>query len=341
MTYAGANGNTATEMADAMNFTLPSDQLHTAFNWLDLELNSRGEDAQGSDGEPFRLKVVNATWGQKDFNFLQTYLDTLALNYGAGLWLLDFINDPEGSRETINSWVEEQTEDKIEKLLPEGSVSSATRLVLTNAVYFNAAWASQFQETMTQDGSFNISSSDSVTVPMMQQTESFQYYAGTGYEAVELFYDGWELSMVILVPDAGTLSTFEAGLSTGLIDEALTGMTSTHINLKMPRFEFKGDYDLVAPLRNLGMNDAFTDGVADFSGIDGTQQLVISGVVHKTFVSVNESGTEAAAATGVTVGVTSVPPPPIDVFVDRPFIFMIRDIQTKTIVFMGRVVNPG
>ena len=230
--------------------------------------------------------------------------------------------------------------DKIKNLLPEGSVSSDTRLVLTNAVYFNAAWANQFEDFLTQDEDFSLLDGSSVTVPMMSQTEYFHHVEGSNYHAVELLYDGGELSMVIMIPDEGSFDTFEASLDAAMVTTILESMSSKNVHLKMPRFEFEGNYALVSHLRNLGMKDAFLAGSADFSGIDGTQDLLISNIIHKSFISVKESGTEAAAATAVTVGVTSVPPTPTEVHIDRPFLFFIRDIKTEAMVFFGRVVNP-
>jgi serpin B len=210
MTYAGARGETERQMADTLNFTLSQDQLHNAFNGLDLELAKRGEGAQGKDGEGFRLNIVNAIWGQRDYKFLGEFLDVLAENYGAGLRLLDFINAPEEARITINDWVSDQTEGRIEDLIPQGVIDALTRLVLTNAIYFNAAWLNPFDEDATADGRFYLLDGSDVTVPMMRQTESFGYAEGEGYQAVELLYDGSELSMVILLPERGYFEEFEA-----------------------------------------------------------------------------------------------------------------------------------
>ena len=193
MTYAGARNETEQQMGDTLNFTLPQGKLHPAFNALDQVLASRGEGAQGKDEKGFRLNIVNAIWGQKDYKFLETFLDVLAENYGAGLRLLDFINNPDESRIEINDWVSDQTEGKIEDLIPQGVIDSLTRLVLTNAIYFNAAWANPFDEEATEDGTFHLLDGSEVTVPMMSQTESFGYFEGNRYQAVELPYDGDEL----------------------------------------------------------------------------------------------------------------------------------------------------
>lgn len=341
MTYAGALGNTQEQMASVLRFTLPQDRLHPAFNALDLELASRGEGAQETDGEGFKLNIVNGIWGQVGYSFLPEFLDLLAENYGAGLWLLDFLNDPEGARLVINDWVSDQTEEKIKDLLPEGAVSNVTRFVLTNAIYFNAAWDFPFQESNTRDGPFQPLEGQEVTVPMMSQTEYFGYAAGDGYRAVELPYEGRELSMVIVLPEEGRFQAFEEGLDALSVDSILSALTPEYLELTMPKFEYESGLSLKKTLVQLGMTDPFLD-TADFSGMDGTRTLYLGDIAHQAFVSVNEAGTEAAAATGV-VGTTtdSVPPPPIPFTIDRPFLFIIRDIETGTILFLGRVTNPS
>jgi len=347
MTYAGARGETEEQMVDALHFSPSQDKLHPAFNSLDIELAKRGEGAKGKDDEGFRLNIVNAIWGQKDYEFLTDFLDTLAENYGAGLRILDFIQAPEESRIIINDWVSEQTEGRIEDLIPQGMIDSLTRLVLTNAIYFNAAWAFPFNESATSDGIFHLINGDEVTVPLMKQTESFGYAEGEDYQAVELPYDGNELSMVILLPESGEFSTFENSLDSMKLQEilenlqyALVNGKRTEVALTMPKFEFESSFDLKNTLSNMGMQVAFSEN-ADFSGMNGSRDLFITDVVHKAFVSVDEAGTEAAAATAVIVASTSIPMEPIKVNIDRPFIFMIRDIETGALLFAGRVLDPA
>jgi len=238
MTYAGARGETAQQMAATLRFLLEQDRLHPAFNWLDAELAKRGEGAQGKDGEGFRLNIVNAIWGQKDYEFLSDFLDVLAENYGAGLRILDFINETEESRLAINNWVSDQTEGRIKDLIPQGVITWLTRLVLTNAIYFNAAWAYPFDEDMTADGPFYLIDGGQVTVPMMKQTESFGYTDGEGYQAVELLYDGDELSMVIILPEDGQFEVFEEGLQAQQVCDIIGGLQLTEVALTMPQFEF-------------------------------------------------------------------------------------------------------
>ena len=339
MAYAGARGSTEAEMARALHFTLPQEELHAAVNRLDIELSERGEGTQGADGEGFRLNVVNALWGQQDHAFEEAYLDALARHYGAGLRLVDFIADAEAARQAINGWVSEQTEERITDLIPEGVLGELTRLVLTNAIYFNAAWAEPFEEGFTRDGDFTLLDGSTVTVPLMHQEGGFNTAQGAGYEALELPYDGHELSMVILMPDAGTFDTFEQALDQAQLAAILESLSFERIRLAMPRFEFRSKFGLTEALSALGMPQAFTE-AADFSGIDGTQELLISDVIHEAFVAVDEEGTEAAAATAVVIGITSAPVDPREVRIDRPFLFLIRDIETGAVLFIGRTLNP-
>jgi len=339
MTYAGARGETEQQMAEALSFYLSQDHLHPAFNYLERELVSRGEGAEGKDGEGFRLNIVNDIWGQKDFVFLSDFLDTLAENYGVGLKTLDFINAPEESRITINDYISEQTEEKIKDLIPEGIIDAMTRLVLTNAIYFNAAWEYPFGEEMTSDGIFHLLDGGEVTVPMMHQGESLGYTEGDDYQAVELKYDGEELSMVILLPESGQFENFEMALDAESLNDIIDNLENKHVELTLPKWEYESSFMMKEILQTMGMPIAFT-AAADFSGMTGRPDLYIADVIHKAFVSVDEAGTEAAAASAVIMKLTSAPADPAVVTVDRPFIFLIRDIETGAILFFGRVVNP-
>ncbi|MFW6103153.1 MAG: serpin family protein [Chloroflexota bacterium] len=341
MTYAGARGETEQAMGEAMNWTLPRDRLHPAFNNLDMELSSRGEGAEGKDDEGFRLNIVNAIWGQEGYSFRSDYLDRLAMNYGAGLRVLDFEQAPEESRVVINDWVEEQTEDRIQDLIPQGAIDALTRLVLTNAVYFNAAWESQFEESDTREGEFHLLDGNGVEVPMMQQSAWFRHADYGDYAAIELPYDGGELSMVVLVPAAGKFEDFEESLDFSVVQAAIDGLSGKRVVLTMPKFGMETSFSLKDALSTLGMRIAFEPDTADFSGMDGTKDLYITEAVHKAFVEVDEAGTEAAAATAVVVGATSAPTEPVEFTIDRPFVFLIRDIQTDSILFLGRVTNPA
>ena len=340
MLHAGARGNTEAQMAKALQYVLPQATLHPFFNKLDLELASRGQGKKAADGKAFRLNIVNATWGQKGYSFLAPYLDTLALNYGAGLRVLDFAASPEGSRKVINDWVEKETEQRIKDLLPAGSIDSLTRLVLSNAIYFNAAWLKPFEEKDTKKEAFNLDGGGTITVPTMHgKLDQSSYAKGAGYEAVTLPYDGDELSMVVIVPDKGTLATFEKGLNATALKGILDKMKMAKVNLSLPKFKVEHELDLKKVLKALGMTDAFGMG-ADLSGINGKKDLFVTGAFHKAFVKVNEAGTEAAAATAVVSGLGSVPEY-VSLKVDRPFIFLIRDHATGAVLFVGRVADPG
>jgi serpin B len=340
MTYAGARGETEEQMADALHFALPQDDLHPAFNALDQELAQRGEGAEGKDEEGFRLNIANAIWGQKDYEFLEAFLDVLATNYGAGLRVLDFAAAPEESRVTINDWVSEETEGKIENLIPEGLIGPLTRLVLTNAIYFNAAWANPFEEEATDEGPFTRLDGSEVSVPMMRQTESFGYAEGEGYQAVELPYDGREMSMVILLPERDKFERFENSLDGEQVQAIVDDLAYGQVALTLPKFEFDSRFSVKEALIALGMPAAFT-GEADFSGMTGSKDLFISDVLHKAFVSVDEEGTEAAAATAVVMVESAMPGQPVEVTIDHPFIFLIRDLETGAILFVGRVADPN
>ena len=342
MTYAGARGETEAEMATTLQFTLPQDRLHPAINALDQELASRSElgtYATELGDEGFRLRIVNALWGQQDYTFLPGFLDTLAENYGAGMRLLDYAADPECARRTINHWVSDQTEERIEELIPRGVIDKLTRLVLTNAIYFHASWSYPFDPDETAPGIFHLLDGGQVTVPMMRQSESIGYAAGEGFQAIGLPYQEHALSMLLLIPEAGELASFEASLTPSRLDEILAIMENRPVHLTMPRFTIESSLGLVDTLRTLGMPAAF-GAEADFSGMDGTRALFIGEVLHQAFVSVDEAGTEAAAATAVMVPMGISEREPVEVAVDRPFLFAIRDRKTGAILFFGRCTDP-
>ena len=342
MVYAGAAGTTASEMAATMHYTLPPERLHPAFDALDLALASRGKDKQGADGGPMRLHVVNAAWGERTYSFKQAYLDTLAMNYGAGLNLLDFITAFDTARVTINDWVAQQTENRIKDLLPDGSLDSSTRLVLTNAVYFNAAWMQPFDPENTHDGTFNLLDGTTVTTKFMGGSlDNVPALQGDGFVAVSLPYQDDRLSMVVVVPDSGTLTAFESSLDATKLGAIAAGLTHQHVALGMPRFRTETSQSLEDLLQALGMTSAFIFGQADFSGMDGTHDLFISKVIHKAFIDVAEKGTEAAAATAVVMKAGSAAPSGLSIYADRPFLYFLRDQPTGAVIFMGRVLDPS
>ena len=242
----------------------------------------------------------------------------------------------------INEWVYQETHEKIEDLIPKGGITPDTRLVLANAIYFKADWVRQFSANKTQQIPFNSLDGRQASTPMMQmaQPASLGYMAGDGFQAVELPYVGDRVAMLVIVPDEGTFARFEAGLSAEQIVSIRDALEQRSVNLTFPKFTFETSFSLADTLRQMGMADAFAPGLADFSGMDGKGELYISDVFHKAFVAVDEKGTEAAAASAVVAGITSVIMPDIQLVVDRPFIFLILDQQSGSILFMGRFVQP-
>jgi serpin B len=337
MVYAGARGDTEAQMAQALRFTLPQAQLHPALNAVDQALAMRGEGALASDGKPFRLRMVNTAWAQRGFQMLPSYLDVLAVSYGAGVNLLDFAGATEAARQTINRWVEEKTEDRIKDLLPQGALDASTTLVLTNAVYFNAAWKSPFGGTA--DAAFRRLDGSMVNVPTMRLEASLRAAERPDYTAVALPYQDERLSMLVVVPAEGKLASVEAALDPKALADLDAALAAQSVILALPRFRFETPVELKPALSDLGMPVAFS-GAADFSGIDGARDLFIQAVLHKAFIAVAEKGTEAAAATAVVVGRTSAPQG-LYVTANRPFLFFLRDEPTGAILFMGRVTDPS
>jgi serpin B len=342
MTYGGARGTTAEQMSQVLHYNLPQDRLHPAFNTLDHQLN---HELPGSSEEQqlFQLDVANSLWGQQEHPFKPEFLDLLALNYGAGLRLVDFRGQSEQARQEINQWVSDNTQEKIQDLIPQGGVGPDSRLVLANAIYFKADWLFPFEKESTRDAAFNLLDGSQVQVPTMsfQDPEHLPYMAGEGFQAAELPYLGDETSMLILVPDAGKLADFEASLDVASLESILSEMQPAMLQLLLPKFKFSADYNLKDVMPVMGMPDAFCEGQADFSGMDEEGQLCIGGIFHKAFVAVDEKGTEAAAATAVVMEAMAImQDESITLVVDRPFLFMIRHKPSGAILFMGRVNNP-
>jgi len=331
MTYAGARGQTEAEMARVLHFSLSQDRLHRAFAKL--------EELCGSDASRgYRLSVANALWVQQGDRLLDEFLELTRANYGAGLREVDFRRATEQARRTINLWVEEQTQGKIRDLLKPDDVDPLTALVLTNAIYFKGHWRWKFDARETRDGPFTVSPGRQVPVPMMRQKGEFRLGRGNGVQLLELPYAGDDLSMIVLLPtELDGLAELEKMLTADNLSRWLATLRDREITVVLPRFEMTVRFDLSQVLRSMGMSTAFS-GAADFSGITGNRDLFISKVLHKAFVGVDEEGTEAAAATGVVMKRTSVPP----VFrADHPFVFLIRHNPTGAVVFVGRLVNPG
>jgi len=335
MTYAGARGNTAAEMADTLHFTLPQPQFHAAFGNVIGDLN-------GSQRTGYELNTANRLWGQQGYGFLPGYLDVTRQQYGAELARMDFIGAPEPSRKTINQWVENQTHNRIRNLLPQGAVTPYTRLVLTNAIYFKGDWKVEFDPIKTRDEPFWPTPGQQVNVSMMHQFSEFKYAALPTFKMLEMPYVGEDLSMVALLPnERDGLAELEAWLTAETLSQSVEQMALRKVIVSMPKFGMTQTFGLSSVLESMGMSDAFDPKVADFSGMNGARDLSISGVVHKAFINLNEEGTEAAAATGVVVGTTSVGDPIPEFDADHPFLFFIRDNRTESILFMGRVADPS
>lgn len=341
MTASGAANNTLSQMRSAMNVTLPGTTFDEALNSIDLSITTY---ADRSDGITF--KAVNSTWMQTGCNFSIGFLNQLSQYYGAGMNLLDFANNPDKSLIIINDWVAEQTQDKILNLLPQGSIDQSTVLVLTNAVYFLAKWKKSFDATYTKDSNFSLSDNSTVNVPMMHFVEprkrvAMPYVRRSGVRAMDFPYQGDRIVMTVFLPDVDSLTAFEDALSTALLDTLYGAQEPESLSVSLPKFQFTfGTKSIATTLKTLGMNDAFDPSKADFTAMSSALSLYISDVFHKAFIAVDEAGTEAAAATGVAMDVLSINNNMVSFNVNRPFIFIIRDKVTGTILFMGRVVNP-
>ncbi|NLD98413.1 MAG: serpin family protein [Fibrobacter sp.] len=340
MTFAGAEGQTESEMYAALRFTLVESEVHKVFNYLDNDLNNAGSGNQQTS-----LSIINQLWGQFDWPFQKPFLEKLAKNYGAGINLLNFSGEPDSSRIIINQWVEEKTQDKIKNLLPEGSIDHATALVLTNVIYFLADWKMKFDPNLTKNSDFTMEDGKKITIPLMNLSEidkkvKIRSVITDKSIAVELPYAGNRFAMIAMLPKAGNLSVFEQSFDTTEFANICSGLDTTELRVVLPRFSFgTPSMKLKEPLQQMGMKVPFTDN-ADFSEMDGTRTLFIDNVYHKAFITVNESGTEAAAATAVVMNWESSRKT-YDFIGNRPFLYVIRDQKTGTILFMGRVMDPS
>ena len=340
MTYAGAANTTATEMAQALHFTLPQERLHRAFNALEQTLVSRGQDVPGGST---RLNIANSVWLEQTYSLWPSFLDVLAVNYGAGVNLVDFIGAPQASRLKINAWVADNTGGKITELLPPPAITSDTRLVLANAVYFNAAWLNPFNALFNHANNFTLLDGTITTRNYMYASLSISATQGTNFVAASLPYEDARLSMVVVVPDAGSFADVEASVDHKSLVTLIQGLTYQKVSLYLPQFRIDTRASLPAMLKSLGMRSAFCPEPADFSAMSA-EPLCISEVMHEAFINVAEKGTEAAAATAVVLQDSSAPgdagPPPLLFKAERPFLYFIYDNPTGAILFMGRVLDP-
>ncbi len=336
MTRAGAVGETRMQMDAVLHAALAKD-IDAGLNALEQALAKRpGKYKQGDQTLELELATANRLWGQKDFTFEAAFLDALARQYGAGIQVVDYKTAHEAARLTINAWVAARTKDRIKDLIAPGVLDEQTRLVLTNAIYLKAAWALRFDDGVP--GTFHRADGSTVPATLMSQTETLSYGAGDGYQAVRLPYVGG-LSMVVIVPDAGKVSSFERGLDGATLRRIVNGLGGTSVILSMPKFSFRSKAQLKDALSQLGMPIAFTDR-ADFSGMTKQEPLEIADVIHQAFIAVDEKGTEAAAATAVVMRATAAPLKQVELKVDRPFLFLIQDDETGAILFMGRLADP-
>jgi serpin B len=337
MTYAGAAGNTEAEMAKTLHLEMPKAQLNEQMRGLLASWNAK-DSKQG-----YRLDVANRLWGEQGAKFLDDFLRVTRDDYGAELAQVDF-NQPEAARETINKWVEDKTQDKIKNLIPSPSSIKGARLVLTNAVYFKGDWKDQFDKNLTKDEPFHVTASQQIKAPLMHQKHKFRYAAVDDVQLLDMPYGDRSLSMVVLLPKkTDGLDKLEEKLSTASLDKWLGEARTRDVTIFFPKFRTTAEFQLAGELKAMGMPSAFDASSADFSGIDGKKDLLISAVLHKAFVDVNEEGTEAAAATGVVVRPMAMrrPDPPVIFRADHPFVFMIRDRRTGSLLFLGRLADPS
>jgi serpin B len=335
MTYAGARGETESQMAEALHFSPPQDKLPSEFS----ELRSRLNDAQG-DGK-VTLAIANSIWPSDRYKILDSYVGLLKSNYGVSLTPLDY-TQTEVARVTINKWVENKTRDKIKDIIGPGMLSPDAKLTLVNAIYFYGKWLSPFQPKDTDKWQFQAGPDKTEDVSMMWQKAEFPYADLGSLQVLELPYQGAELSMLIVLPKSTNgLNAIESGLSQKTLTEWTSKLAKTEVIVRLPKFKMTwGAEDLSNQLQALGMKDAFDKGIANFAGMDGNPHgLYIDAVLHKAFIDVQEEGTEAAAATAVGMlgAVAEVEP----VFLaDHPFLFLIQDNKTGSVLFMGRLIDP-
>ncbi len=345
MTYAGARGNTAKEMAQTLHFTLDNERLHPAFGELIRKV-------QGADKKRnYELAVANSLWGNKTGLSLDPRFQRITqTDYQAGFQRVDFADNPEVARQTINGWVEDKTKKRIEDLIPAGVISQSTRLVLVNAIYFKAGWFVDFPKEATKPDNFILAGAPAFKVPMMNHTFVTYYKETADFQLAQFIYLDNEVSMVVILPKKKDgLAEVEKKLSAKALEQQLALVGVRELKVTLPKFKLTEQFRLGSELAKLGMHGAFRPGMADFTGMESnvSQQnsLVISEVVHKAFVDVDEKGTEAAAATAVGMGRGASsnpppPPPPTPFRADHPFLFLLRHNETGSILFVGRVFDP-
>ena len=358
MAYAGACGRTASQMAKALHFDLDQEKTIKAFRDLNAQVLATGR------GKSIELNIANALWAEKSHSFRKEYLESIrtnfapakgwssrvpvvkqmlelvGTNYQEGVRQFDFRHAPEAARNTINNWVEDQTKHKIKDLLPPGSVTTDTRLVLSNAIYFKGLWESPFKKEVTKEAPFTPLGGKEVMVQMMHTLRPYGFAEETGLQLLEIPYKGGELAMIVLLPNKGKhLEEFERSITLDKLGQWTGSLKTQKVEVFFPRFTMTSTFQLSAPLVKMGMKDAFSSADADFSGMTGRKDIFISEGFHEAFVEVNEEGTEAAAATAVAMRTGSRPLTPV-FRADRPFLFLIQHKPSRCILFFGRATNP-
>ena len=336
MAYAGARGNTGVQMAKVLHFH----QGAVVSSFVGLQAQLRATEKQ----KGIELNIANGLWAQRDHPFLPEFLQVARQDYEATLNRVDFSSGAETIAREINDWVSEKTHNKIRDIIAPGVLNQATRLVLANAIYFKGAWAVPFQKNATRPQPFHVSATRQLDAPFMTHVDTVNYVEDEDMQGIELPYEGAELSMVILLPRAvDGCSKLEGLLQPLSLNSWLARMQKQKVQIFIPGFKLESGFSLQGVLASMGMPDAFSPN-ADFSGIDGGRGLFISSVAHKAWVEVNEEGTEAAAATTTVISQRAYqkPPPPPPVFrADHPFLFLIRDTRSGSVLFLGRLVEPG
>jgi serpin B len=337
MTLVGARGETQSEMTQALMLPFIGERFHATMNTLDQQLKSRGQNATGREGSGFSLKVNNSLWGERTMKFSLPFLDTLSRYYDAGIGLCDFVHHPDSVRLTINSWVSEKTEKKIQDILGPGTIDNLTCLVITNTIYFDAAWADTFLPALTQQRSFYPTESDSMKAWFMEREGTYNYVEDENFQAIEIPYSGNQVSMIMLLPKNKQFLPSEANINNTIVKTLLKGLTTKKIYVRIPKFSFtNGTMSMKPKLITMGMRSAFTN-QADFSGITPNSQLFIDDVFHEASIVVNEKGTTAAAGTVVVINKGT---PDGAFFADHPFVFFVRDNPTGQVLFIGYVSEP-
>ena len=335
MTHGGAREETAKQMAETLHFSLENEKLHSAFADMQSTLNALQRKRK------IQLNIANSLWPQDEYPFLEEYLKLTKRYYGTEITSVDYKRKPEDARKKINAWVEEKTNDKIKDIISE-TPDPLTRLILVNAIYFKGNWASQFKKFATTKMPFYLNVSKSIEVPMMNQTSEFNYGEEEHLQVLELPYVGNKLSMLVILPrEIDGIHNLEESLTKDNLEGWTGNVYREKVEVYLPRFRVTSEFSLNETLVSMGMKDPFDMNKANFSGMDGNPNwLYIGAVLHKAFVDVNEEGTEAAAATGVRMGVKSAPSPPVLFRADHPFFFLIRDNSTGSILFLGRLSRP-